>query len=211
MNGYDLSKAIRQIEKDEHRSRSPIIAWTANVLSDSVKQCYAAGMDDILQQPYELSNLKEIILKWLPSIFAKAASTQTNLTNTQSNMQNKMTANITPLDDIALDNIATNPTERNEILQDFLQQTEVDISELEKAVASKNRKEISHIAHRIKGASLMIGANPLAETSKALEMLAQQETSDITHATSSLTEAWQTLKEFILGTINNSSDNQAGK
>src|SRR3989344_6088754 len=65
MDGYTFSRTIREIETREGRLRTPIIAWTANVLPRTVAQCHAAGMDDILTKPAELAVLKKMLSKWL--------------------------------------------------------------------------------------------------------------------------------------------------
>ena len=66
MDGYELTKKIREIEQQAGGSiHIPIIAWTANVLSDEVVRCQLAGMDDFLTKPTELHDLKAMLVKWL--------------------------------------------------------------------------------------------------------------------------------------------------
>jgi HPt (histidine-containing phosphotransfer) domain-containing protein len=56
-----------------------------------------------------------------------------------------------------------------EILRDFLATTQADLSELRQAEARGDRVELARYAHRIKGASRMVGARPMAEAAQALE------------------------------------------
>jgi len=66
MDGYELTRKIREIEQPAGGSfHIPIIAWTANVLSDEVERCNAAGMDDFLTKPTELADLKAMLVKWM--------------------------------------------------------------------------------------------------------------------------------------------------
>jgi PAS domain S-box-containing protein len=65
MDGYELTQKIRALEQQAESKRTPIIAWTANVLADEVERCTAAGMDDVLTKPTDISVLKAILLKWL--------------------------------------------------------------------------------------------------------------------------------------------------
>lgn len=65
MDGYELSRQIRAIEQQAGTKRIPIIAWTANVLSEEDEHSRLAGMDDVLTKPTELAVLKEMIFKWL--------------------------------------------------------------------------------------------------------------------------------------------------
>ncbi len=65
MDGLGATKAIRQLELDQHLPRTPIIAMTANAIPGDREQCLAAGMDDYLSKPIradELFNLLEQIL-----------------------------------------------------------------------------------------------------------------------------------------------------
>jgi signal transduction histidine kinase/CheY-like chemotaxis protein len=69
MDGYEATLKIRkdeaeQREKSSNIFRIPIIALTANSLSDS-ERCFEVGMDDFLEKPFELSQIKNILEKWL--------------------------------------------------------------------------------------------------------------------------------------------------
>ncbi|MBP6389254.1 MAG: response regulator [Flavobacteriales bacterium] len=55
MNGYDATKAIRALPGD--KSRTPIVAMTANVLKEEVERCKAAGMDGYVPKPFKREEL----------------------------------------------------------------------------------------------------------------------------------------------------------
>lgn len=61
MDGYDSS---RQIRKSDANRLTPIIALTANALSDDKDKCLAAGMNDFLSKPFKIEDLKAMIIKW---------------------------------------------------------------------------------------------------------------------------------------------------
>ena len=65
MDGYELTRQIRTIEAQAGSVHMPIIAWTANVLSDEVERCQVAGMDDMLTKPTELVDMRAMLLKWM--------------------------------------------------------------------------------------------------------------------------------------------------
>jgi CheY-like chemotaxis protein len=65
MDGYELTFRIREQERAMASRRLPIIAWTANVLVEEEEHCRAAGMDDLLTKPTELTDLRAMLLRWL--------------------------------------------------------------------------------------------------------------------------------------------------
>lgn len=57
MDGVEAAQAIRQLEAAEGRSRTPIIAVTANALAHQVEGYLAAGMDGHVAKPIEVTKL----------------------------------------------------------------------------------------------------------------------------------------------------------
>ncbi len=70
MDGYDLALAIRESERAGQHF--PIIALTANAIRGEAQRCHAAGMDDYITKPVQLSELKAAIKRWLPAARAGA-------------------------------------------------------------------------------------------------------------------------------------------
>jgi CheY-like chemotaxis protein len=66
MSGYDLARAIRAQEGNVE-TRCPILACTANAMSDEVLHCIEAGMDAYLVKPMDLNTLMTELERWLPS------------------------------------------------------------------------------------------------------------------------------------------------
>ena len=65
MDGYETTRRIRQ--KSEF-AELPIIALTANALSDERERCRAAGMDDYLAKPFRKDELAALLDQWLSTI-----------------------------------------------------------------------------------------------------------------------------------------------
>ena len=51
MSGPDATRAIRQIEAETGRARTPIIALTANAMTHHVRECLDCGMDAHVAKP----------------------------------------------------------------------------------------------------------------------------------------------------------------
>jgi len=147
MNGYELTRRIRELEATKGDKRIPIIACTANALGGEAEICFAAGMDDYLAKPVELNELKKKLDQWLP--IARPAA---------------------PLDRSALASLTGGDVAaEREILMDFRRVNAEDAAMLKRAVDGSNILEVTTAAHRIKGASKMIGAMGLAAVCERLE------------------------------------------
>ena len=67
MDGYALARAIREAERRSVSRRTTIVACTANALRGEAQNCFAAGMDDYIVKPVELTTLLALLDKWLAS------------------------------------------------------------------------------------------------------------------------------------------------
>ena len=61
MNGYQATRAIRKLS--DERAKIPIIAMTANAFEEDRQAALAAGMDDYVAKPVEISELFRTIMK----------------------------------------------------------------------------------------------------------------------------------------------------
>ena len=62
MDGYQATKAIRDLEQDGH---IPVIALTADAFDHNRDRCLEAGMDDFLSKPFESKQLRAVLELWL--------------------------------------------------------------------------------------------------------------------------------------------------
>jgi len=168
MDGTALSRAIRDIEAREGRARTPIIAWTANVLPSAVTQCQAAGMDDILTKPADLAAVREAVSKWLGVANVVAAGRIERARGLAGDVR------VATFDPHELDRIATTAADRAEILRDFMTQTRSDFNALGASLRDRELPASARIAHRMKGSSRMVGAQELAAACEMLEIGARQ-------------------------------------
>src|SRR5580692_10691 len=68
MDGFTTTRRIRELERQNGRTkRVPIIALTANVMSEDRENCIAAGMDAHLGKPIEPAQLIDCLSRYLKS------------------------------------------------------------------------------------------------------------------------------------------------
>jgi signal transduction histidine kinase/CheY-like chemotaxis protein/HPt (histidine-containing phosphotransfer) domain-containing protein len=63
LNGRNATIQYRENEPDDEHM--PIVALTADVLSENVATYYEAGMDDYMPKPFSADKLREILMKWV--------------------------------------------------------------------------------------------------------------------------------------------------
>ena len=65
MNGYETTKAIRNLPDRPDGKKIPIIAMTANAFAEDVQAALNAGMDDHVAKPVDMSILISAIIKYI--------------------------------------------------------------------------------------------------------------------------------------------------
>lgn len=70
LDGFSATRQIRKLEEDK-RSRTPIIALTANAMKGDEEECLAAGMDGFMTKPLRSQELSSILREFFPPIAAE--------------------------------------------------------------------------------------------------------------------------------------------
>lgn len=164
MDGYTLTRTIRQIETEKMLPRTTVIAWTANALAEETQRCHAAGMDDLLVKPANLSQLKQILAKYLTvadtgndsSLFLTRDTTDSN-------------SNIAPIDYSVLSQVVPDSAAQVQVLQDFQAHIRTDYAALLQYLQQSDLSNAGSTAHRMKGSCRMVGAEALAQACAAIE------------------------------------------
>ena len=63
-NGFEATKAIRELEAKLNRPRTPIIAVTAHALKDDRQECLDNDMDDYISKPIAINKVRDVLAKW---------------------------------------------------------------------------------------------------------------------------------------------------
>ncbi len=75
MDGIEATKAIRQNEAKLARTRTPIVALTADALETGQRACREAGMDGFLTKPVEPTQLDDMFAAFFPNaVIARGAA-----------------------------------------------------------------------------------------------------------------------------------------
>ncbi len=65
MDGYEATRAIRELENGAKRQRTPIVCLTAHVMASDVERSKEADMDDYLSKPISKEKLETVLERWV--------------------------------------------------------------------------------------------------------------------------------------------------
>jgi HPt (histidine-containing phosphotransfer) domain-containing protein len=118
-------------------------------------------MDDFLSKPLGLAALKDMLHKWLGEVALPPAPLATAVVAaTPAEAVDRQALAIYSAGDWSVEQA---------ILDEFMQGNDEDVAALARAVAAGDAGQIAWSAHRIKGASRMVGAMALGDAAEALE------------------------------------------
>lgn len=192
MDGYGLAKSIRKIESEQKLKPVPIIAWTANALDEEVRNCHAAGMNELLVKPASLAQLKVVLAKSLS--LALAGKDETGAL-----VELELCDKTRVIDFSELSKVVPDAADHIQVLRDFQVHIRNDYNELLEILEKDELVIVGEIAHRMVGSSRMVGAKQLAKACKAVEWSAHRKnTADTKKAKELLDDAIKQFDNFLL-------------
>jgi signal transduction histidine kinase/CheY-like chemotaxis protein len=168
MDGLEATRLIRRLP---NTGGIPIIGMTASAFEADIRDCLDSGMNTVLTKPLRKRELIEKVAQILsarggPSEYREIAP--------------KGTSGTTPFryEDF-LTELDGDKETAGILLRGFLEQLDRQISLMERALEEKDFTTLHREAHALKGGSLNIFADPLAEAAADLERAARAETSEV--------------------------------
>ena len=147
MNGYELSRSIREYEQREQLAPCVVLGFTANAQPEEKLRCAEAGMNDCLFKPISLTALEQQLARIAP----QPARPGLDLRNFEA---------LTGGD----------PQMGRRLLEELLSSSRHDREELVALMARQaSPQDIIEQAHKIKGAARIVQATVLAAQCEALE------------------------------------------
>jgi CheY-like chemotaxis protein len=152
MDGFTATRRIREAERMAAKGRRlPIIALTANVMSEDREHCIAAGMDAHLGKPLEPSQLADCLGRYLE----------------------KDTA-LMEIDMKALRELTGGDAEfERELVDTFIASGDQCLADIVTALEVSDFDTIGKRAHALKGASANIHAHTLCDAASKVETAAR--------------------------------------
>jgi len=156
MNGYEMTRAMREIEQQSAVSMHPIFGLTANAQSEVTDQCLAAGMTRCLFKPVAIEALALVV----------AEVEQVSKRRAQAAL-----ATGSELDKIKL----LSPESYASLVHEIVLTHREDSRELERLAQEGDRDGLARIAHKIRGGAQLTGDRELGDACHALEHVVTEE------------------------------------
>lgn len=185
LDGYQATAKIRADEDGTH-NHIPIIATTADAMLGTREKCLEAGMDDYLSKPIDVVLLKSLLSNWI---------TFDDEESTEHFADVSPDTSVFDPDMIAL--YADTQEEKQDFYNIFYASTEGLIRDMEQHCTDGENEQWCELAHKLKGGSLMIGANHLGSLGAHAQSIIIATETERRELLLEITMAYAQLKEVI--------------
>jgi signal transduction histidine kinase/DNA-binding response OmpR family regulator len=176
MPEMDGLEATRRIRQDIPPERQPsIIAMTANALHEDRVACLAAGMDEYLSKPVQVSDIVDA-LRYV-ALKRKPASWGTREPAPLTPAPDARPTHAAPLliDSLVLERLYASlgkkgPTIFDKLLDEFIIDAEDLLEQADRALAAGNQADLRRAAHTLKSNGATFGAMQVSSSAKEMEM-----------------------------------------
>lgn len=170
MDGLEATRRIRALEKKSPaRRRAMVIAMTANNDEDTLNNCRAAGMDDLLIKPIELQKLLESIIGCFEqdSLYEESPAVLVLAEESRPPTKQKLWHR-----NKALEFVGGDESLLAEIAAVFVERNDLLLSNIATAIDQGNGAKLLEAAHAYKGAVSHFASPVLRQLAMALEKMA---------------------------------------
>ena len=175
LDGVGATEQIRAFAKLDKRSRTPIVAVTANAYEADRRMCLAANMDGFLSKPFGESGFEAVLERWLPKA-QEVKPADLPVSNRPHKANASMPAHQTPsLDKELIDTLrARRPALLARLITVYLDFAPSALTVMRSAIGEKHATSLGTAAHSLKSSSANVGAVRITEFCRLLEVMARQ-------------------------------------
>jgi two-component system sensor histidine kinase/response regulator len=169
MDGYELSRIIRDPSTKVLNSQIPIIAVTAHSLAGDREKCLAAGMDDYISKPIRPQALDAVVTRWIAGVGASALTAPTSIAPSP----------VEPPEECQFDEadfverLMGNESLAKRVAGAFIDTMPDQLAALDSAIRSFDAPATRLAAHSIKGAAANVGGVAVRELASKLEKMGE--------------------------------------
>ncbi|MFP4673706.1 MAG: response regulator [Opitutales bacterium] len=191
MDGYEATRAIRDLEARNERDPHFIVAMTAHVLPGDVDRCFESGMDEYIAKPFRLQRLKEVLTAVDgQAVAGDEAETHKKRPEERSEEGRSNSSMLSDMDS----------EEARIAAAEFLEVFPKEIEKLEHMVQKSDIQAIAFAVHAIKGMVGFFAASPVLEKFDRIEMACNK----------GMSEALISLADELIATLHQLADELKG-
>lgn len=174
LSGYEATLVIRDQTSAVRNHSVPVIALTANAFKNDRDICHAAGMDDYLSKPFDVSDLLAILDKWV-TVDSETGSTQSRGPEADSvDVPSWIAAAVNDRFDMATFVHRNQGDLRlsRDVATMFMDNAREYIDPIRNSLAARDAVVLRQSAHKLKGSAANLALPLLAETAGMIESVA---------------------------------------
>jgi CheY-like chemotaxis protein len=165
MDGYAATRAIRNLERELGRERTPIIALTAHALAGERERVLDAGMDDFLSKPFRPSILDGLLRRHSERQSSERISSEGKVCESSPALPHTLGSS---------EDLDPEASRSERLIRLFLERMPEQLDALGRAVEASNAAQIHAHCHKIKGSALALAARRMSETAADMQRQAEQ-------------------------------------
>ena len=173
LDGIETTKRIRSMLAGKKIPK--IIAMTADTMMNSREACINAGMDDYLNKPINVEEIKTLMYKWQANIEKEKAICLDETKKTTSDTHIIDESNITFINEVQtkedIDFLI-------EIFDIYIKELPILIVEIDNAINNNDYDKLKFFTHKLNGSALTLGIESIAEHCFAIESAATDQVVD---------------------------------
>lgn len=162
MDGLEATRRIVNSTKSEDRPF--IIAVTADAMQGDRDKCIEAGMDDYISKPIRITDIHDVLDRWGQNVGKEEAAEPVS-TSAEHDQELEQLVQ----DRVHQLGLETDTVFIRELIQSYIPLINTQLNTILEAHRERNAKKLSQAAHSLKGASLNVGANALADLCRIIE------------------------------------------
>jgi PAS domain S-box-containing protein len=172
MDGFEATRFINH--KLKPAKKPVIIAMTAFALEGDKEKCIEAGMNDYISKPFLIEEIVDIIRKWA----GEKQDVKVPSAKAEEPVYTKSLLNLGTIEKLKDMTRGTDHSFFKKVLMMFIDQGNELVVEINAALSANDIKKVGSLAHKLKGSSLNLGAEVLAETCRIIELKARNNDSN---------------------------------
>ncbi len=161
VDGFEATERIHESMTEGERPK--IVAVTASAMKGDREKCLASGMDDFLTKPIRINELRDLLVRWQPETHAGTASGDPFAHLAAQSKRPGIFRRMQELE------ASSDPQFFLDLINSSIEYTNRNFSLLLDALKKKEPVQLAEAAHALRGNSLNVGAQRLAELLKIIE------------------------------------------